>query len=436
MTATVDGRRPMVGTSWKMNLLPSTAPAWFRTVATGTWRVDDREVFVLPPVPMLPAARDCLAGTAIRWGGQDVHPEDAGAHTGDVSAPMLADLGCTIAEIGHSERRRDHHETDALLARKVRAALRWGLSPLLCVGERSPGPAVVALRVVARQLVGALGSLGPDELARVIVAYEPVWAIGEGAQAAPVAHVEAVHRFIRRWLDRRGGESVPVLYGGSVDRANAPALLAADAVDGLFVGRAALAPDTFVTLATLPLPRKESWAMNSKRSAERLAIGADDAGIALKEALVAHVRELGLQIDDIGVASPEAAAADGTDYPDVAERLARGIAAGIWTRGILVCGTGIGMAIAANKVPGVRAAQAHDVYSAERARKSNDAQIVTLGARVIGVELAKSIVTAFLRSEFAGGASTRKVEKLKALDAALTVGVGAPATGGAPSDAT
>lgn len=148
----------------------------------------------------------------------------------------------------------------------------------------------------------------------------------------------------------------------------------------------------------------------------RLAIGADDAGVSLKAALVAHVRELGLEIEDIGVDSPVAAAAAGVDYPDVAETLARGIANGRWTQGILVCGTGIGMAIAANKVPGVRAAQAHDVYSAERARKSNDAQIVTLGARVIGVELAKSVVTAFLASEFAGGASSRKVEKLNVLD--------------------
>jgi len=172
--------------------------------------------------------------------------------------------------------------------------------------------------------------------------------------------------------------------------------------------------------------------MSTEGSHERLVIGADDAGIPLKAALVAHVRDLGMEIEDIGVESPEAAAADGTDYPDVAERLARGIATGAWTHGILVCGTGIGMAIAANKVPGVRAAQAHDVYSAERARKSNDAHIVALGARVIGVELAKSIVTAFLTSEFAGGASTRKVDKLKALDATLGADALAPAVAAAP----
>ena len=151
----------------------------------------------------------------------------------------------------------------------------------------------------------------------------------------------------------------------------------------------------------------------------RIAIGADDAGLELKRALVEHVRSLGLAVEDVGIESAEAAASAEVDYPDVAERLARGIARGEWDRGILVCGTGIGMAIAANKVPGIRAAQAHDVYSAERARKSNDAQVVTLGARVVGVELAKTVVSAFLASEFAGGASTRKVDKLRRLDGLL-----------------
>ena len=151
----------------------------------------------------------------------------------------------------------------------------------------------------------------------------------------------------------------------------------------------------------------------------RIAIGADDAGLELKRVLVEHVRSLGLAVEDVGIESAEAAASAEVDYPDVAERLARGIARGEWDRGILVCGTGIGMAIAANKVPGIRAAQAHDVYSAERARKSNDAQVVTLGARVVGVELAKTVVSAFLASEFAGGASTRKVDKLRRLDGLL-----------------
>ena len=149
-----------------------------------------------------------------------------------------------------------------------------------------------------------------------------------------------------------------------------------------------------------------------------LVIGADDAGHGLKAIIEAYLDEQGVAYDDVGVDSPDATAL-GIDYPDVAERAAVAIRDGRYERGILICGTGIGMAIAANKVPGVRAAQAHDVYSAERARKSNNAQILTMGARVIGPELAKSVVHAWLESEFAGGASTRKVEKIEALEQRL-----------------
>jgi ribose 5-phosphate isomerase B len=149
-----------------------------------------------------------------------------------------------------------------------------------------------------------------------------------------------------------------------------------------------------------------------------LVIGADDAGHGLKAIIEAYLDEQGVTYDDVGVDSPDATAL-GIDYPDVAERAAVAIRDGRYDRGILICGTGIGMAIAANKVPGVRAAQAHDVYSAERARKSNNAQILTMGARVIGPELAKSVVHAWLESEFAGGASTRKVEKIEALEQRL-----------------
>ena len=148
---------------------------------------------------------------------------------------------------------------------------------------------------------------------------------------------------------------------------------------------------------------------------QRVAIGSDDAGFGLKDVISKHLRERGFEVEDFGVggADPE----PDVDYPDVAHAVARAVAQGRHEQGILICGTGIGMAITANKVPGVRAAQAHDVYSAERARKSNAAQILALGARVIGPELAKSIVDAFLGSEFAGGGSTRKVEKMNAVDA-------------------
>jgi ribose 5-phosphate isomerase B len=142
-----------------------------------------------------------------------------------------------------------------------------------------------------------------------------------------------------------------------------------------------------------------------------VAIGSDDAGFALKDYLVGVLREEGCEVADFGCHSTAP-----VDYPDVALEVARAIARGEFERGILVCGTGIGMAITANKVPGVRAAQAHDPYSAERARKSNDAQILALGARVIGTELAATLVRIWLHSEYTGGASARKVAKIMAAE--------------------
>ena len=142
-----------------------------------------------------------------------------------------------------------------------------------------------------------------------------------------------------------------------------------------------------------------------------VAIGSDEAGFELKARLCEVIRAEGWEVVDFGCHSP-----DPVDYPDVALEVAHAIARGEHGRGVLICGTGIGMAIAANKVPGVRAAQAHDPYSAERARKSNDAQILTLGARVIGPELAATLVRIWLRSEFAGGGSARKVAKIMAAE--------------------
>ena len=150
----------------------------------------------------------------------------------------------------------------------------------------------------------------------------------------------------------------------------------------------------------------------------RLAIGADDAGFGLKGIIEEYLDEMGVPYDDLGVDDPSAGSgSEPVDYPDVAKAVAFGIRDGRYDRGILICGTGIGMSITANKVPGVRAAQAHDIYSAERARKSNDAQVLAMGARVIGPELAKSVVKAWLGAEFGGGASTRKLAKVDAVEA-------------------
>lgn len=146
-----------------------------------------------------------------------------------------------------------------------------------------------------------------------------------------------------------------------------------------------------------------------------VAIGCDDAALELKNTLRDHIAGLGYEVEDLGIHSGE----ESVLYPDIAFAVANAIVDGRYQRGVLICGTGIGVAISANKVPGIRAAQAHDTYSAERARKSNDAQIVTLGARVVGPELAKTIVSTFLASDFQGGGSTAKVERIKAYEEEL-----------------
>lgn len=148
----------------------------------------------------------------------------------------------------------------------------------------------------------------------------------------------------------------------------------------------------------------------------KIGIGADDAALPLKQTILEHLIELGYEVEDYSPASKEEAQSSGTDYPDVALEVAEAVAAGTHERAILCCGTGLGMSMTANKVPGVRAAQCHDVYSAERARKSNNAQVLTMGGRVIGPEAAKTVVDAWLASEFSGGSSAPKVAKMEEVD--------------------
>ncbi|HMA45709.1 MAG TPA: triose-phosphate isomerase [Frankiaceae bacterium] len=237
----------LVGTSTKMNLTSTEAAGYLDTLLPLVADLADRRLFVLLPFTSIWVARERLAGTAIGWGAQDVHPDDAGAHTGDVSAPMLADLGCTYVMIGHHERRRDHGETDELIAAKVAAIHRWGMTAILCVGEQQRLPFDDVVEVIDRQLAALRGT---DPL-QSIVAYEPSWAIGVGASPASPDWVQGVHDAIRRTLaaERAGDRTIPIIYGGSVSLDAAPALLARPAVDGLFVGRQALDPRVFAAIA-------------------------------------------------------------------------------------------------------------------------------------------------------------------------------------------
>ena len=246
----------LIGTSTKMNLTSTQAAAWLEAVLPMVGGLADRDLFVLFPFTSIWVARDRLAGTRVRWGAQDVHPNDAGAHTGDVSAPMLADLGCTYVEVGHHERRRDHGETDELVAAKVAAVQRWGMTAIVCVGEVERG----SLGEVRPALERQLRLLRSCDLGRLIVAYEPAWAIGVGARPASPRWVEQAHAAIRELLPEPSGRgaaspSIPVIYGGSVGPNGAGPLLAQPGVDGLFVGRSALDPEVFARIAHTPLPR-------------------------------------------------------------------------------------------------------------------------------------------------------------------------------------
>jgi L-erythrulose 1-phosphate isomerase len=240
----------LIGTSSKMNLTSTEAASYLDVLLPMVDDITDRGLFVLLPFTSIWVARDRLTGTNVKWGAQDVHPDDAGAHTGDVSAPMLADLGCTYVEVGHHERRRDYGETDELVAAKVAAAQRWGMTAIACVGEQRRVTFAEAADELGRQLRRLLAC----DLARLVIAYEPAWAIGVGARSASPGWIRRAHAAIRAELGA-GGRRVPIIYGGSVGPTGAGALLAVPGVDGLFVGRQALDPGVFATIAHAPIHR-------------------------------------------------------------------------------------------------------------------------------------------------------------------------------------
>jgi triosephosphate isomerase len=208
------------------------------------------EVVLIPPFTTLPAVIDAIHGSAVQAGAQDLFYEDEGAFTGEVSGTMLRSLGCTYALVGHSERRHVIGEPAAILAKKLRAALRNELAPIFCVGEllqeRESGNAI---EVVTRQMRECCEGLRPEEFSHVAIAYEPVWAIGTGRTATPADASEmhgAVRRLVREMFGASAAEGTRILYGGSVKPESAPALLADPEIDGLLVGGASLAPSSFL----------------------------------------------------------------------------------------------------------------------------------------------------------------------------------------------
>jgi len=246
MTMHPPARRPLVGAGLKMNLTATDARRYFdalRPLLAGVGGVD---IFVLPPFTALHVAQQQLRGSNVAWGAQDVHPLDAGAYTGDISMPMLVDLGCSYVEVGHVERRRGHGETDELIGAKVAQVLRHGATPILCLGEPVEGEPTAALEHVIGQLRISLAPVAAADRSRVVIAYEPTWAIGVTTTASP-GHVAHVVAGVRAWLASAegGGTTVRIIYGGSVDHSAVASLLAVGGIDGLFVGRAALDPARF-----------------------------------------------------------------------------------------------------------------------------------------------------------------------------------------------
>jgi triosephosphate isomerase (TIM) len=238
---------PLIAGNWKMNgLRASLAEA--RAIAEGSAGSRAR-VAICPPSLLIHQMCEMLSGTGVLVGGQDAHWETAGAFTGDVSAQMLADAGAKLVILGHSERRTGYRETDAIVARKVQAALAAGLEPIVCVGETlEERKAGQALALVTGQVRGSL----PAELAgqAFSVAYEPVWAIGTGLTPT-TAEIEEMHRAIRATLSELFGaasEKAPILYGGSVKPSNAREILRAAEVGGALVGGASLKAEDFLAI--------------------------------------------------------------------------------------------------------------------------------------------------------------------------------------------
>lgn len=241
-------RRKTIVANWKMNGRLTSGLSLARDIADKAVAQKPLpfDVVLCPPATLIWPIAEAIMGTPVMLGGQDCHTANHGAFTGDISAGMLADLGCRYVIVGHSERRRDHGETSELIAQKVAAAQLAGLTAIVCVGEtqeqRVSGNADA---VIVQQVVASLPEKG--QASQLIVAYEPIWAIGSGTVPEP-EDVRQVHRLIRRTLGS-AGEAVPVLYGGSVTPHNADSILGEPEVDGVLVGGASLNSDGFWAIA-------------------------------------------------------------------------------------------------------------------------------------------------------------------------------------------
>ena len=249
-------RRPVIAGNWKMFKTRGEAVTFIEELKPRVANVTHCEVVVAPAFTALADAAQAAKGSGIGIAAQDVHWDAEGAHTGDVSPKMLLDAGCSHVIIGHSERRHDHGETDEEVNRKLKAALAAGLTPIVCVGETlEERESNQTRQVLQRQFQGGFAGLTPSEFSRIIMAYEPVWAIGTGRTATPEQAQES-HAYLRELARAQFGEeqaqAVRILYGGSVKPENIKGLMAQQDLDGALVGGASLKVDSFAGIIDYP----------------------------------------------------------------------------------------------------------------------------------------------------------------------------------------
>ena len=254
-------RKKFVAGNFKMNMTSSEVAPYLEVLRQETEKVNEVDIVLIPPFTAIPKASEILGGAQkIRLGAQNMSPEAKGAYTGEISAAMLRDLFVRFVLVGHSERRRLFGETDETVRRKLEAALKSELRPILCIGETlEERQAGQEKAILEQQLEAALKGLTSEEISEVVVAYEPVWAIGTGLTATPEQAQEA-HAFIRAHLVRLAGEAVArksrILYGGSVTPANAEELMSQADIDGALVGGASLDPRGFAEIVAAATPKE------------------------------------------------------------------------------------------------------------------------------------------------------------------------------------
>ena len=242
-------RKRIIAGNWKMNKNNAEAAALAESILGLVGTVTDVDIVLCPPFTSLGAVQNVIGESVIGLGAQNMHWGKEGAYTGEISANMLLTIGCDFVILGHSERRSYFHETDELVARKFRAALSSGLTPIVCVGEtREEREAGVTEIVIETQVRGAFSGVSPEEFSGTVVAYEPVWAIGTGLTAT-ADQAQDVHAFIRKLLvelvGRETAEGTRIQYGGSMKPENADELLSLPDIDGGLIGGAALKAESF-----------------------------------------------------------------------------------------------------------------------------------------------------------------------------------------------